>query len=333
MATVRFFSTILALLVAIHFAWSAIIVGMLRIFYEHRIINVRKIDNVGLNWENFTTAFVSEAIKNSTSEKIPLAMFVGSSVTYGFPWPESVIYTKLVARELPDWAVVNLSIPGVGMRAMTDFATCALTANRRPSVLIVEIPLVNSTSSVASEEKFAPRDCLKYGDNFPGYWPLVLFRRHGFNWISIFWDENAYKKPDVDLIISPLPPDYFANKQRFSDIEKYYIVELKRFLSAVSVMGDKVFVYVSPIYTIGIQKAGGDQAAVEYQIALTNKICLEYKNVTCLDSSIFNERPELFYNLTHLNHRGHRALAQWFEPYIASQRRFVIPQIPPPLTN
>ncbi len=333
MTTFKFLSMLGVLVLSFHLAWSAVVVVALRTFYEHRIVNVRKIPNVDKKWENFSSAFVSEVIKVAATEQKPHVMFAGSSVTYGYPWQERIIYTKVVANDLPEWKVSNLSIIGVGMQSLTDFATCALSSENRPSILIVEIPLVNSTASISPGSVRVPRRCLPYDQGFPGYWSLVASKPYGLGWVSILWDEEAYEKPDADLVITPLPPTYFADKQHFQKIEDYYVSELRRFISSVSVMSGKVFVYVSPILATAISKAGGDRAAVEYQIELTNKICLEYKNVTCLDSSIFSDRPELFYNLTHLNHRGHRALAQWFEPYIVSQGGSVVPPRRPPLTN
>ncbi len=174
---------------------------------------------------------------------------------------------------------------------------------------------------------------MDYSDSMRGYWPLAFLRPYGIDWVSILWDEEAYKSQDADLVIAPVPPTFFADKERFKSIEAQYVAELRRFLISASEMGDRVLVYISPIHTPGITKAGGDQASVEYQIDLTYRTCLEYKKLTCLDSSIFNKRPELFYNLTHLNHRGHRAVADWFKPYINLQDRSGVSQHAPSVVN
>jgi hypothetical protein len=325
MTTLRFLLTLVVLMLSFHIAWSAVVVTALRSFYEHRIVNVRKMPNVDRKWESFSSSFIGEAIQDAVEQQKPLLMFAGSSVTYGYPWQEDVIYTKLVKNNFSDWKVSNLSIIGVGMKALTDFATCALSLESRPDVFIVEIPLVNSTASIMPGPMRTPRQCLSYNHRLPDYWPLVISKPYGAGWVSILWDEEAYEKPDSDLIITPLPPNYFADRDHFAKIQENYVLELRRFISAASKMGDKVFVYVSPILTAAIPKAGGDRAAVEYQIELTNKICLEYKDVTCLDSSIFSERADLFYNLTHLNHRGHRAFAEWIKPHIVSQTGSMAP--------
>jgi hypothetical protein len=333
MKTARYLSCLALLLLIIHIMWSATVVGLFRVLYDHRVISVVKMLNVGREWEDFTASFSGEVIKQAKKGQKPLAMFVGSSVTYGFPWQERIIFTRLISGELSEFKIANLSIIGVGMRAITDFATCALSQKHRPDIIFFEIPLVNSTASISPGVPVSGRRCNDYSSHVPGYWPLVFRRFFGIGWISLLWDDENYEKKETDLKVVPLPEGYFANSERFSAIENTYSSELRAFLSNISSMGERVFVYVSPIYVPGISMAGADRSAVEYQIKLTQKICLEFVNLTCLDSSIFSQRPELFYNLTHLNHRGHRALADWFKPYITSQGRSDVPQRPPSLTN
>jgi hypothetical protein len=328
MAVFKFLSTLIGSLIAWHFLWSLVVAIIFCNVYDHRIFDMTKIPNVGREWESFTSSFFSHKMKSAISENKPSVMFIGSSVTFGYSWQEDVIYTKILSNQLPGWRVSNLSIIGVGMRAITDFATCAIGPANRPAVLFVEIPLVNSTASISADGSHAPRQCLNYSNGVPGYWTNVLTRPYGSAWIPILWDGHAYKKTEADFKISPLPTDYFLSEEKFSKVENKYLTELRRFLTSVSLMGEKVFVYISPILTSEIKKSGGDRAAVEYQILLTNKVCLEYKNVTCLDVSIFSDRSDLFYNLTHLNQRGHRALAEWFKPHIVSQGSSDVSQRP-----
>ena len=333
MKAARYLSCLAVLLLTIHLLWSATVVGLFRLVYDHRVMSVVKMLNVGREWEDFTASFSGEIIKRARKEKKPLVMFVGSSVTYGFPWQERIIFTRLISDEMSDFKIANLSIIGVGMRAITDFATCAIGQKHRPEIIFFEIPLVNSTASISPGATVSARRCHDYSSRVPGYWELVVGRIFGIGWIPLLWDDENFEKAETNLNILPLPEGYFADSKKFSSIENVYSSELRAFLYNISGMGDKVFVYVSPIYVPGISVAGADRRAVEYQIELSQKICLEFVNLTCLDSSIFSQRPELFYNLTHLNHRGHRALADWFKPYITSQGRSDVPQRPPSFTN
>jgi hypothetical protein len=317
MRTTKYLFAILLVMGGAHLAWSAAMVAALTIFFNHRVPNVTKVPNLGRHWEEITSSFVVESIADARRSNRPLALFLGSSVTYGYPWQEPVIFSRLFADKVPGFKVANLSIVAAGMRALTDFATCALDEKHRPDILLVEIPLVNSTTSVKSDFKYKPRECAQLSERISGYWPLVLRRPYGTGWVSMLWDEHAYDKPEKTLKIVKVPSDYFADRKTFESMESMFISELRLYLTTVSRMGSRVYVYVSPVYTPGIDESGGDRQAVEYQIALTNRVCREFAQVTCLDSTPFNSQRDLFYNLTHLNQQGHRALANWFVGQVA----------------
>ncbi len=148
---------------------------------------------------------------------------------------------------------------------------------------------------------------------------MVFARAWGVAWLRFLWDDEAYFKPDEELKVPRVPKNYFSTKTEFEVFEKKYIEGLNIYFDYVSRLGGNVFVYVSPIHTPVIEEAGGDQAGVEYQINLSYETCKRHGKVICLDASPFNKRRELFYNLTHLNQRGHRAMAQWFEEIIVRQ--------------
>jgi hypothetical protein len=316
MRCIRYFAVLALSLCAAHLAWSALMVGWINAYYDHRIFNLRHIEDKVRHWEDFTSAFVVEHLQQTRDGK-PTLMFLGSSVSYGFPWQEEVIFSRLFAQNRPQWHVSNLSVIGSNMRSLTDFATCALGPGHRPDMLVVEVPLVNSTFTIRADSQHKPRTCKPAKERISGYWPLVLERPQGTGWFSILWDEMAYWKPDQDISVAPLPPNYFADSREFSETEALFVAELRRYLTAVSEMGEKVYAFVSPIHTAVITEAGGDRQSVEYQIALTHRICREFDRVTCLDATFLNEKRELFYNLTHLNQRGHRALADWLIGQIA----------------
>ena len=304
-----------------HLAWSAAFAGLLHLLHDHRVPNVRKVENVGTRWEDLASAFVAQAQGAARQDGKPFMLFLGSSVTWGHPWQEPVIFTREVATRLPGWQVSNLSIVGVGTRGLTDFATCALDGRHRPDLLVVEIPLVNMVASAASDARFAPRACAHPGQGAEGYWSLVVRRPFGTFWTSLFATEQLLPRPDETLQTGRVPPGYFSDRSAFAAIEPLFAAELRRFLGEVSRMGTRVVVHVSPIYTPGVGEVGGDRDAVEHQVDLANRICREFAQLTCLDTRAFSGRRELFYNLTHLNQRGHRAMAEWFVLQSAALRR------------
>lgn len=320
MTIIKYVLCVVLLVLPFHFIWSAAVVGALNEYYDHRVLNVRNVENLGREWEDLTTSFSAEKFNAARIKQKPLIMFVGSSVTYGFPWQESVVFSKLVANALPRYEVANLSIVGAGMRGLTDFATCYLNGKNRPAAIYFELPLVNSVDSIKPDTNpVVPRACRDERDVVSSYWSLVVSRPFGTGWISLLWPEQDYEKPEVEFFVRPVSKDYFASSERFATLEENYISELKSFLDNISSMADRVYAYISPIYLPAIAEAGGDQVSVTHQIQLTMRICREFGRVTCLDASQFESRRELFYNLTHLNQRGHRAFADWFVQHIESE--------------
>lgn len=299
-----------------HLLWSAVIIGFLNHYYSHRLINIRKIENAGMQWENMSSAFVNSVLESAEHEKKPATIFVGSSVTYGYPWQERIIFSRVTAEKLKNSRVANLSVIGMGIGGLIDFVTCPLFGSRKPAILIVEIPLVNSIAGIVPNQERKRRQCADYSVGGMGYWQLVASRPYGLGWISLLWDEESYEKHEEDIVITPLPSTYFATAERFESIRSQYEIELTEYLDSVATMGEKVLVYVSPVYTLGIGSAGGEQSAVEHQIQFTFDLCRKNGKVICLDSSPFGARRDFFYNLTHLNQRGHKAMAEWFEQQI-----------------
>jgi hypothetical protein len=320
-AAFRYAFAVLLVAAGAHIAWSTTVAGLMHAVNDHRVPNVRKVENSGTRWEDLTSAFVTQAHGGARRDGKPFMLFIGSSVTWGHPWQEQAIFTRGVAQRLGDWRVGNLSIVGVGTRGLTDFATCALGEQLRPDLLVVEIPLVNLVASATSDARHAPRVCARPGQGAEDYWQLVVRRPHGTSWMALFATEQWLARKDEELQTGPVPPGYFADRRTFAEVEAPFAAELRRFLEAVSRMGARVVVHVSPIYTAGVAEAGGDTGAVEYQIDLADRICREFAQLTCLDTRVFSGRRELFYNLTHLNQRGHRAMADWFVEQTAALRR------------
>lgn len=300
-----------------HIGWSAMVVGLLDNFYDHRIFNLRKAKNPGRDWEAMSAAFLHQVLEDTTKNKRPAVLFLGSSFTYGYPWQEPIIFSSMAAKRLPDWRVANLSLIGGDIAGILGFTTCALGGDIKPDVLIAEIPLVNSIAQLTPNTPVSIRQCTSSGEH-TDYWGLVLTRPYGLGWLSLLWDEEAYNKPDSNIQIEKLPSSYFATEQRFIDIKPQFALLVKDYVERLSSAANKVIVYVSPVYIAGIKEAGGDGAAVEKQIEFAYSICKENAKVTCIDPSSIQLGREMFYNLTHLNQRGHRALGEYFAQKIST---------------
>jgi hypothetical protein len=304
---------------AAHIGWSAMVVGLMDHFYGHRILNLRKAKAPVDDWEKMSAAFFQSVMAKAAQQQKPSAVFLGSSVTYGYPWQEPVIFSRAVADQLPQWQVANLSMVGVGFSGILDFTSCALGGRIRPDVLIVEIPLVNSIIELKPGQATSMRQCSSSAQEPVSYWELVLARPYGLGWLTLLWDEEAYHKPDSDIQIYKLPTDYFSTEERFARIQSQFARELRAYVHTMSEAADRVIFFVSPVYTAGIGEAGGDGAAVERQIQFAYAVCRENPRVSCIDPASLVLGREMFYNLTHLNQRGHRALGEYFAREIVSR--------------
>lgn len=305
-------------ILAAHVLWTGLIVFLLQHYYDHRLINIRKLKSFEETGTDFSTAFFHTAVTESANGKHAV-VFLGSSFTYGYPWQEGVVFSRVAARSLPGMKFANLSIIGAGIRDLTEHARCARATERKAFLLIAEIPLVNSVGNLTSPDRGFRTKCRPHS-SMP--WSLhrsVLSQPSGTGWIPVLWDEEAYAKPDSDISITKLPSTYFASANMFQAVRSQYVRDLHNYLQAISELGETVWVFVSPIYMPGIEESGGDHVPVAQQIALTFEVCKAYGKVICLDTSGFGTQRELFYNLTHLNQRGHRALGNWFEQQILQQ--------------
>lgn len=296
-----------------HFVVSAIVVIYLKHAHHERIINVRNWQNKGSDWEDVVNSHARSALDSANDGHKKSMLFIGSSVTYGFPYAADLTFSTWIASRFPQYQVSNLSIVGVGMDAITDFATCSLIKPHVPDLLIVEIPLVNSTSSIRPTSDLGKRTCARSPAMEWGFWGLVLPRPRGSGWVPLLWEEVVHVDHDRQLNVIPLPSDYFADEKRFSEIEVKYLNVLHRYLNDVSTMGKKVMVFVSPVYTPGIEMAGGDRKSVEHQIALSYAICKSHGGVICLDASEFSIQRNIYKNLTHFNPQGHQEFGRWLE--------------------
>lgn len=303
-----------------HLAWSAMVVGLMDHFYSHRILDLTQTKDPAHDREKISAAFFHTVMAKAEQQQKPSAMFLGSSVTYGYPWQEPVIFSRVVADQLPQWQVANLSLIGVSAKGILNVTSCALGGRVRPNVLIVEIPLVNSIYYLDPTKETSAHQCSSSAKKPVSYWTPVLARPYGLGWLTLLWDEEAYHKPDSNIqMIAKVPSNYFSTEERFVRVQSQFAVELRAYVEALSDTADRVIFFVSPIYTGGIEEAGGDSAAVERQIQFAYAVCRENPKVSCIDPAALGLGREMFYNLTHLNQRGHRALGEYFAREIVSR--------------
>ncbi len=313
---VKNLSTILAVVVFIgctHFLWSSLVSLCLTHFYAGRVLNVTKLQNINKDAIDFLGSYSeSFALREPNKKSI---LVVGSSVTYGYPWQENVVFSSLLQKKLNKYIVGNLSVIGTSILGIVDPPFCIRAPENLPDIVIAEIPLVNSVSATAAGNYYNDLACPL---ERKGQLQTVFSRPWGSEWVRLLWDEESYYKPDSDLMVSVVSKGYFKSSSEFEGLENKYVGELREYFDAISKFGRSVWVYVSPVYIGGIESEALREA-VKYQINLSYEMCEKYKKLVCINVSPLNSQRELFYNLTHLNQRGHRAMAQWFEEILVRQ--------------
>lgn len=317
---VRLAIGVFAVFLVAHVVWSSLVAYGFERFYDHRLPDLTRVASRANDWEPLLHAFWQANARRDPAK--PAAAFVGSSMTYGYPWQEPVIFSRIFSDRARGWNVTNLSYYSADIWGIREYLLCPLEASSewRPDVLIVEIPLVNSIRLIQQGEIPNKRKCVGSGSQVADYFQFVIERPIGTGWIPLIWDVEAYDKADQEIQIANVGSDYFASADKFESIEKEYRRDLRAFLDKISALGRNVFVFISPIYLPGIAEAGGDRVAVERQIQVTWEVCKSHASIKCLPVSQFGQERNLFYNLTHFNQRGHRVFGEWLEQEISTKQ-------------
>jgi hypothetical protein len=300
--------------VAMHLLWSSVLAAIVDHFYRHRAPDISRVDG-SYRFELFGRFMAHERSRTQR----PIVAFVGSSFTYGYPWQESVIFSRRATGLFPEAMVLNLSMLSADTSSLNDWVFCSAKASGIAfDVAVVEIPVVNEASQLAQYRRrglppppmtplarcgLEPRTA-----NYAGY-----FARHpyGVGWLRPLWDPNAYEQPDRTLPSVVVPPHYFADSADFAGIEREYAARVRAMLSGARAQSRSVIAYPSPILLSEVAKAGQDVAALRRQLEVALEACRAVPDVVCVEPAFLYDRREDFLNLTHLNQRGHEEMAAW----------------------
>lgn len=258
-------------------------------------------------------AFILECKFKLNFSKKTKVVFVGSSVTYGYPWVEKYIFSSEIQRVQPDWKIINLSYLGADIVGIQEYLLCPLKIDQvnKPDILIVEIPLINTLPYIKSYESIKKRECNPNKKLNINYFNFLVARPIGIGWVPAIFGTDSRQTKERPIQLDYAGPNYFYNQIQFNNIEELYRKELNGFLGRLSKLGHRVFVFVSPIYLPGVEKVGDNRAAVEYQLSVTMEVCKSHINIKCLPISEFNQELEMFTNVTHLSKNGHRKFSEW----------------------
>jgi hypothetical protein len=309
-ATLKFLAGIAVTAIALHVAISLAVVVAIPTLYPHRIFNVRAWSDDGNERYHLVGVFLREQAR----QRRPLVTFIGSSVTYGYPWDEEFVFSRIVA-DRSSGHVVNASIVAADITSINDWVVCGALRNAiEMDAAIIEVPVVNTTSRflrLARERNAEPlvTQCRPAEPPDPDYMRLALTRPRGIGWLRFLSRSDAKERAESAIQIVPVPDDYFASATEFEVIREDYTAAVKTLLSNARRVARRVYVFPSPVFVGGLREIERDAEAIRAQLHATEEACRAVDGVDCVDTSaLWNER-HYYYNLTHLNQAGHRATA------------------------
>ena len=280
----------------------------MRVMYPHRIYNVHAWSDEGAQRYRLVGSFLREHVPSDR----PVLAFVGSSVTYGYPWAEPFVFSSIFANARQDVSVINASIIAADITGINDWVLCAARRNNvRFQAIVVELPVVNTTAQFIRLREQGRRSDLAAcapGEIDPSYFRLALMQPRGVGWLTFLSRTDAAERIE-SVRMASVPDDYFASAAKFASIRKEYAQGIKRLLTNALQLADTVYAFPSPVFIGGLAEFGGNPQAMTEQMAVTDSVCADVPGVRCLDTArLWTDRP-LYFNLTHLTQAGHRAVA------------------------
>jgi hypothetical protein len=115
-----------------------------------------------------------------------------------------------------------------------------------------------------------------------------------------------------------VPEGYFTTADDFAAVKGVFASQVRETLSKARTVANTVYAFPSPVYVAGLREIGEDAAAVDDQIRAALTACASVSGVHCVDPATVLTTPAYYYNFTHLNVAGHRAMADLLDARIAS---------------
>lgn len=305
---------------AAHLVWSLAMTELLASSYDHRIFDVRRwpSDLSRPAVSQLVAAFAEDRLR--TSDPRPSTVFIGSSFTFGHPWQESVVMSQRYAELRLRESVLNISVIGAGLEVVNRAVLCGVREAAQPiGVAILEIPVVNAVSRIVGGESTDWMNGCAPDARHARYLRFALGRPIGIGWLPFIWDVYAYEKGDEDLALAPVPKGYYIGRQAFDAVRARYRQQVAATVARARPLARRLVVFPAPVYLPGAAQMGEDIEAIRDQLAETVAACREIEGVTCLEPRAFYTQRDWYYNMTHLNQRGHQAMANWLAAAIGHE--------------
>jgi len=302
-----------------HVATSVLAAAALRELYPHRIYDVRKWSDDAVASFRLVGSFLNE---NAVPQDRPVIVFAGSSVTFGYRFPEQVTFARLFADRHQDARVLNVSIIAADVSAVNDWIVCAARRNDvHVDTLVIELPVVNTLTYLVKGQQSGhappPLSVCERSDRDPGYLRLALTAFRGTGWLGFFWTRTPLLGSDGPVQIERVPKGSFAGAPDFDTVRRPFAEQIATTLRNAAIVGRRVYAFPSPVFAAGLDQIGEDSAALRAQLNAALDACRSVASIGCIDPSALYDESRYFYNFTHLNHAGHRAMADLVSAHVA----------------
>jgi hypothetical protein len=303
-----FLGTMLAGAIVAHVAFSAAVSAWISHPASHRLFNVRKIDNPA-QWGHLTRLFVEG---QGVDDPRPKILMFGSSVTWGYSWPERNVLSWHMQKVLDRYQVLNVSIIGRDLKAISNLECYLQNLRTEVAIVTIELNLFNildghPDGDAIGCEMFSSYIALGGPLNYVHY---TLFHPWGIEYFRAFWNEYEYTQPEQPFTWNPLPESYFPSLTRFLENQLQLDGLIRTAIGRANTISQHVATFVAPTLREGLDLSNYNPADLQRMADIAMEICTETGQSVCLDPSLDLPRED-FGNLTHLNMHGHEDFALW----------------------
>jgi hypothetical protein len=275
----------------------------------HRLFNLRNIDDPTL-WGPLTRLFVEGQAIDDPRPKI---LMFGSSVTWGYSWPERDVFSWHMQQELDGYQVLNVAIIGRDLESIIDLECNLKQLNVDIDIVTLELNLFNlKLGSTPPGEAIGCNEVGAYvalGGPF-NYAHFTLLHPFGIPYFRMFWNQYEYPQEERSFSWNELPDSYFPNLNYFLKNREQLDRLISSAIEGANSISESVVAFVAPTLREGLILSEYNPADLQELADLVISSCTKTAQSSCLDPGLDLPR-ENFGNLTHLNLSGHESFARW----------------------
>ncbi len=316
-----------------HISLSLTLVYLATTNFDVRGPNLRKFD-FNLNPPETNSAFQFLQPQHQFSESLELisaylrhrwsataknqrVLFLGSSVTWGYPMQASAslsgAYQELVGSE---GVIASAAVIGGSLERSMQIG-CTIATAPKAGTVFLEISAQNEFLPLVNGEKYtflrSGDECVELSaQGSTSYLNYFLRTPFGVSLLSRVQPQypNVTGAEHMSLVI--IPDDYVHTVDEFNAVRKEALIGVNAAIEVAQSVGDKVVAFVSPVYLDGYIELDKNPAYLRLYSDMALNACRGHRDVICLDTlNLFPRDVEKFYNVYHLNRKGSLALAEY----------------------